>query len=176
MANDNIAYPYASALFEIAKSDGKIEEWLSILNNLCKISQTPDFIDIMGNPKITSEKVTEILMSILGTSDKNIKNFLDLLHFNNRFSVLPEIFTLFEKMFEDDAKIATAVIESAFPIKDQDIEQIENILSNRFNKKVNADVKINSELIGGIKIIVDDIVIDASIQGSLSKMAMQLKR
>lgn len=176
MTNNSVAYPYARSLYEIAKNENKIDEWLSILKKLSEVSKAPDFIAIINNPKIEAQKIIEVLLGCVNSSHMQLKAFLELLNSNNRFGILAEIFMAFEKMFEEDAKVATAIIESAFPMKSEDREQIEKILSIKFGKTINADVTINSNLIGGIKIIIDDVVIDASIMGSLNKMATQLKR
>ena len=106
--------------------------------------------------------------------NKQLYSFLVLLCVNNRVLLLKEIHMLFEKMFESDNKIGKAKIESAFLLDAIDKEQIELKLSSKFGRKISAEVEINPALIGGVKIIVDDIVIDASILHSLNKLAMQI--
>ena len=48
-------------------------------------------------------------------------------------------------------------------------------LEAKFGKKIEAQVKLDPELIGGIKIVVGDTVIDASVRGQLQSLAYTLK-
>ena len=120
--------------------------------------------------------ILDALLDSLNSKSVELRNFLTLLYLNNRFNILNEIFDLFEKLLSDFKCIAKATIESAFAMKSEDKEQIEALLSKRFSRKITAVVEVNPELIGGIKIMIDDIVIDASIKGSLDKMTTQLMK
>jgi len=48
-------------------------------------------------------------------------------------------------------------------------------LQAKFGKKIEASVKVDPEIIGGIKIVVGDTVIDASVRGQLQELAYTLK-
>ncbi len=63
---------------------------------------------------------------------------------------------------------------SAFPISEKDKADFEQLLSKKFGRKIIVSVEIQTELIGGIKILINDTVIDASVKGSLNKMAAQI--
>ena len=47
-------------------------------------------------------------------------------------------------------------------------------LETKFGKKVSAEVVVDPEIIGGMKIIVGDTMIDASIKGQLQNLAYSL--
>ena len=47
-------------------------------------------------------------------------------------------------------------------------------LEVKFGKKIEANVSVDAALIGGIKIIVGDTVIDASVKGQLQSLAYTL--
>lgn len=173
---NSLAYPYANALFDLVKVENKIDDWYTYLNTLSLIAKSGEFKNAISNPNITQKQIIDFLLSCLNSDNAELKNFLNLLYFNKRLSVLPEIFLLFEKIVEEYKSIGKAVIESAFMIDDKSIKQIEDRLSKKFGKKIFANVKVNQDLIGGIKIIIDDVVIDASIRSSLEKMATQLMK
>ncbi|MBY0380233.1 MAG: F0F1 ATP synthase subunit delta [Burkholderiales bacterium] len=173
--NSNIAYPYANALYDVAKTKNMVTDYLVVLERLSKLSQAVEFKNLLCNPKITRTQILDVLNSYL-SSDNDFENFIKLLMQNKRLNCLSDISSLFEKMYQDDKKIAKAVIESAFAIGEEEKNQLEIILSKKFDKSILVSVKINSALIGGIKIIIDDVVIDASVRGSLDKIATQLMR
>ncbi|MCE2706034.1 MAG: F0F1 ATP synthase subunit delta [Proteobacteria bacterium] len=173
---NSLAYPYANALFDLVKAENKIDDWYIFLNTLSLIAITGEFKSAISNPDLTQKQIVDFLLSCLNSEDIELKNFLSLLYSNKRLSILPEIFLLFEKIVESYKCVGKAVIESAFIIDDEAVKQIEGLLSKKFGKKIFASVKVNQGLIGGIKIIIDDVVIDASIRSSLDKMATQLMK
>jgi F-type H+-transporting ATPase subunit delta len=68
-----------------------------------------------------------------------------------------------------DAQIIAAAKPSAAAVKD-----LVKRLESKFGKKIEAGVSVDSELIGGVKIIVGDTVIDASVKGQLQNLAYSL--
>ena len=68
-----------------------------------------------------------------------------------------------------DAQIIAAAKISAAETKD-----LVKRLEAKFGKKIEASVSVDPEIIGGIKIIVGDTVIDASVKGQLQNLAYSL--
>ncbi len=173
---NNLAHPYASAVFELAKSTKRLEDWLSYLNKLSMLSQNSEFSSLIHNPKITREALLSLLLETSGSKDVEVEKFLNLLYTNARLNILSEIYNLYEKLIENYKNTGKALIKSAFAMSDNEIRQIEQLLSKKFGRVISAKVTINPELIGGIKIMIDDLVIESSIKGSLEKMATQLMK
>ena len=67
-----------------------------------------------------------------------------------------------------------AVIHSAFPIESRLLEEVVVALQKRFGRKLNASVVIDPELIGGIRVVVGDEVLDTSIKARLEQMKAAL--
>ena len=63
------------------------------------------------------------------------------------------------------------------PTSDADatLAQIRDDLSKRFHSRIQTAVRIDPDLIGGVRIAVNDEVIDASVRGKLAAMAASLK-
>jgi F-type H+-transporting ATPase subunit delta len=93
----------------------------------------------------------------------------------DRLGLLPEIRQLFDALKDEADGLARAQIISAFPIDDAELSALRTALERRFGKKIEATVTIDSELIGGAKVVVGDKVIDASVQGELRAMANHLR-
>jgi len=99
-----------------------------------------------------------------------------LLVHNRRLSVLPDIRDQFEDLKLQDEGMVDARISSAFPMDDSQRNQVVNLLSTRFKRKINATVTVDPDLIGGIKVEVGDKVWDASVRGRLQTMAATLTK
>ncbi|MCC2626101.1 MAG: synthase subunit delta [Burkholderiales bacterium] len=170
----SLAHPYANAVFALAKSHNNIDSWLEDLSILAQAVKSKDFINLIDNPKISASDITATLVGLTKSPNKLLANFLTILQENNRLTLLGDIFILFEKMAQDEQNTSKAVILSAFPMDEKDKTEIEQQLSKKFGRKIVASVEVQSELIGGIKILINDKVIDASVKSSLSKMAAQI--
>lgn len=171
-----LAHPYANALFEIAKSNNKVNDWLNDLNHLAQAANNAGFSNLVNDPGLSKEYVLEVLISVGITNTKEVKNFLIQLQDNKRFTLLPAIFSLFEHLVLEDQKSAKGTIASPYPLNDADKKDFEKLLTNKFGKTITLDYVQDSSLIGGVKIFVNDAVIDASIKGSLEKMASELRK
>ena len=132
---------------------------------------------VMANPKVTSADVERLMLAICGERiDGVARNLIQLLVHNRRLSVLAEIREQFEQLkLEDEGKL-DAKISSAFPMEDAQRNQVVNLLSSRFKRKINATVTVDPDLIGGIKVEVGDKVWDASVRGRLQTMAATLTK
>ena len=88
---------------------------------------------------------------------------------------LPEIAELFEGLKNAHEGVREANVESAFPLDAAAVQAIVVDLEKKFSCKIQATVTVVPELIGGVRIAIDDEVIDASVRGKLAAMATALK-
>ena len=172
-----IARPYAEAVFRLAKQGNALPAWSDALNLIATVYQDPQMQAVTANPKVTSADVERLMLAICGERiDDVARNLIQLLVHNRRLSVLAEIRELFEQLkLEDEGKL-DAKISSAFPMEDAQRNQVVNLLSSRFKRKINAIVTVDPDLIGGIKVEVGDKVWDASVRGRLQTMAATLSK
>ena len=172
-----IARPYAEALFRLAKEGNALTAWAEKLAFIAAVYQDPQMQAAIGNPKVTANDVERLMLAICGERiDDTARNMIQLLVRNRRLAVLAQIREQFEKLkLEDEGKL-DAKISSAFPLDDAQCNQVVNLLSSRFKRKINATVTVDPELIGGIKVEVGDKVWDASVRGRLQTMAVALTK
>ena len=177
MLHANIARPYAQALFNLAKYEKSENKWIEVLANLKEIAEADGFSLLINNPKIDSKEQLKLIETILkNNATAEVVNFLNLLSENNRLIVLSDIYNIFRELVLEDQKCADAIIESAYDVSQAQKDELEKLLSDKFGKKITAQVKVNTDLIAGIKITVDDKVIDGSVKGRLTNLAAQLTK
>jgi F-type H+-transporting ATPase subunit delta len=172
-----IARPYAEAVFRLAKQTNALPAWSDQLGLLSAVYHDPQMQAAMANPKVTAAEVERLLLAICGDRiGTDAKNLVQLLVHNRRLPVIGEIRDLFEDLrLQDEGKV-DAKISSAFPMDDAQRNQLVNLLSTRFKRKINATVTVDPELIGGVKVEVGDKVWDASVRGKLQSMAATLTK
>jgi len=172
-----IARPYAEAVFRLAKQANALAAWSDALNLIATVYRDPQMQAAVANPKVTPSEIERLMLAICGERiDGVARNLIQLLVHNRRLSLLTEIRALFEQLkLEDEGKL-DAKISSAFPMEDTQRNQVVNLLSSRFKRKINATVIVDSNLIGGIKVEVGDKIWDASVRGRLQNMAAALTK
>ena len=172
--NYKIARPYVNAIFNIAVETETLDSWSKGLEILYVVSQSEDFQFIVNNAKISNQQRLNLLLVTIKENISYMKEFLLLLIKNQRIPVLGEIYLLFDEKLKQHNNTIDGTIVSAFEISSKQHLEIEQSLSNRLKKRVNLKVEINTDLIGGIKIIINDKIIDYSIHSSLNMLATSI--
>ncbi len=172
-----IAHPYAQALFNLAKEQKTEKNWLENLSELKQISTNQDFVAILNNPKVDVDQIISIIKTLMKSNAlAEVMNFVQVLVENNRILALDEIYHIFRELILEDQKRGDAIIESAYAMSQSEKQDFEQILSKKFGKEITAKVIVNPELIGGIKVTVNDKVIDGSVKGRLNTLSTQLTK
>ena len=169
-----IARPYAEAAFKLAKESGAQGIWSQRLKRLALIAQDGDMATAMGNPRLSTEQVAELFISLSDDNDVILGNFVRTLAENRRLALLPEISGLFQLALSQEEGIQEAVVHSAFPIDDTQVAALLQQLEPRFGTRLTARVVIDTSLIGGVRVTVGDQMLDASVRGKLDAMAVAL--
>jgi len=168
-----IARPYADALFKAAKADlNAAAVWVDEIAAIASDAALQQFAD---NPKTTSDQVFDVISGIVKTSlDAHAKNFLRMVIENGRLSVLPEIAAQFRALKNAHSGSSDAVVYSAFPVEGAALADVSAALEKRFGRKLNVSVELEPGLIGGIRVVVGDEVLDASVKARLEQMKVAL--
>ena len=169
-----IARPYADAAFKLAKESGAQGTWSQRLQRLALIAQDKEMTEVMTNPRLSTEQVAELFISLSADSDAILANFVRTLAENRRLALLPEISRLFELAKSQEEGVQEAVVYSAFPIDDAQVAALLQQLEPRFGTRLTARVEVDPSLIGGVRVTVGDQMLDASVRGKLDAMAVAL--
>jgi F-type H+-transporting ATPase subunit delta len=168
-----IARPYAEALFKSAGSDpASTAGWLDMLAAIAGDKQLLQFAD---NPKVGNGEVFDVISGVARAPlPENGKNFLRTVIENGRLSALPAIAEQFRALMNARSGSSDAVVYSAFPIEPQALQGVSAALEKRFGRKLNVSVQQEPELIGGIRVVVGDEVLDTSVKARLEQMKVAL--
>jgi len=176
--NVTLARPYAEAAFQLAKGDNALPAWSGVLSRLAAAAASPALEECIGNPRFTPAQLAQLCLDVAGSGNAALnadqQNFVRVLVDNDRLAVLPEIAELFDALKDAHEGVKEAEISSAFALDDAALQALVADLERKFGCKIQATVKVDAELIGGVKIAVGDEVIDASVRGKLAAMATAL--
>lgn len=171
-----IARPYAVAVYRLAKEKNALADWSHTLNLAATIAADEQMRAFIDNPKVVAADLESVFLSIAGDKLNDAgQSLIKLLVEYGRLAILPEIAAAFEDLKAQDEGVLDAEITAASQPSDADVAAVVKRLEARFGKKIEASVKVDPEIIGGIKIVVGDTVIDASVRGQLQELAYTLK-
>lgn len=169
-----IARPYAEALFRVAKT-GDLAAWSGLVSEMAQVAAHPDVQSFASNPKHSDQQIAEAFLSLLKSNiTSEAKNFVGMLAENGRLALLPEIGVQFHELKNAQEGAADAEITSAFEISDAQVRELVATLEKKFGRKLNPTVKVDESLIGGVRVVVGDEVLDTSVRAKLQRMHVAL--
>ena len=171
-----IARPYADALFKARGSDlATTALWLDKLAAVAENAQLRQFAD---SPKVAVAQVFDVMAGVVSNANDPLpeaaRNFLRLVIENGRLSALPEIASQFRSLKNAAGGTTDAIVFSAFPLDEQALTDVAAALERRFERKLSIKVELDRSLIGGIRAVVGDEVLDTSVKARLQQMKVAL--
>ena len=171
-----IARPYAEAAFRLADSQGKLADWSSALANLAAVAADARVRSAVGDPNLSAAKVAGLFLSILsGKLSGEAENFVRVLAENGRLDVVTEIREQYETLRNSREGVVEAEVISAFEMDQAQIADLVGRLEKKTGRKVKAKVSVDKALIGGVKVVIGDKVIDGSARAQLGALEIALK-
>jgi len=171
-----IARPYAEAALRLADAQGKLAEWSAALANLAAVAADERVRAAVGDPNLSAAKGAGLIISILtGKLSGEAENFVRVLAQNGRLGVVTEIRAHFEALKNEREGTLEAEVTTAFEMAPAQIADLVARLEKSSGRKVKARVSVDKSLIGGVKVVIGDKVIDGSARAQLSALETALK-
>ena len=172
-----IARPYAEALFKSATQGAglDLDQTAGWVDELAAAAANPQLQQFAANPKVASQQVFDLVAGLpQQVLPEAGKNFLQIILDNGRFAALPEIAQQFRALKNARNGSSDALVHSAFPIGDAALAELGVTLEKRFGRKLNVSVLQDPSLIGGVRVVVGDEVLDTSVKARLEQMKVAL--
>jgi F-type H+-transporting ATPase subunit delta len=171
-----IARPYAEAVFRLADAQGKLADWSVALANLSAVAADARVRTAIGDPGLAAARVAGLFISVLsGKLTGDAENLVRVLAENGRLDVLSEIRTQFDALKNEREGVVEAAIYTAFEMDPAQLADLVARLEKKTGRKVRARVSVDQALIGGVKVVIGDKVIDGSARAQLAALENALK-
>lgn len=168
-----IARPYADALFKAATAGTNMDlaSTAAWVDELAVIAANPQLRLLADNPKVTADQVFDVVSGVMRSALSDAaKNFLRTVIDNGRLNALPEVAAQFRALMNRRSGASDAVVFSAFAMDAAALAGVGTALEKRFGRKLNFSVQLDESLIGGIRVVVGDEVLDTSVKARLEQM------
>jgi F-type H+-transporting ATPase subunit delta len=172
-----VARPYAEALFKASLERNVLANVAEGLAFVAAAEQDPQMRAALSNPRVTAQQKKDLLAAVAGERmSQPLANLLAILVDNHREVLIGSISQQFEELKNEHERVVRARITSAQPLSDAQRAEIVGSLERRYGKKVEAELDVDPELLGGARVQVGDQVTNASVRDALAQMAATLAR
>ena len=173
MSSNTTALKYAEALFGIGKSSGKLGVFQSNAEDFAKLlSGSKDLKVALSHPNIRRVQRKAILEGVLKDCpyDPVFSNFLRLVVDRGRIQYFEKIVASFSKLRDEADGRVRGVVYVASPMNASQREKLRRKVQERLGKEVLIEERIDSAIIGGLRLEVEGRVYDSSLQRHLERM------
>ena len=170
---------YAKALYKYAVENGDSEVIYKQLKELnFSYSGINDLKKVMLNPHIPdSDKSRMLLVAADAKPGSSLDKFILLVLKNNRAEFLRRIALSYVRLYREEHNIAKVEIVMATQLPDDEIKAITDIVERQLKgMTLEISQRIDPEIIGGFMVVIDSLVLDASVKNELQELRLKLQR
>lgn len=170
-----IARPYAEAAFKLAREQNALVAWSDALELIGAVVADDQVRALIGAPNVGAAQLEGLILGVIGEKiSGEARNLVQMLAQNRRLELMPQIRELFLGLRREHEGALEATVVSALPVSDSQLQTLVTALEQKYDRRITARVELDPQLIGGLKIMIGDKVIDATVRGRLDAMAAAL--
>ena len=136
----------------------------------------PDLAALLENPELDSRLKADILVQVAEGSDEIVVNFLRLIAEKGRAAELGDIVDELDALVAQEQRILDVELTTAAVLTDDEFDRILGQIESASGRKVQAERKVDPDLIGGIVLQAGSMRLDASVRGRLERLRHELAR
>ncbi|HSQ42226.1 MAG TPA: ATP synthase F1 subunit delta [Fibrobacteraceae bacterium] len=164
MENRALAKRYAKALRAMDDS-GALEPSITLLHDSLEASQT--LLDVFQDSMVPGQLKLTAVRKAFPDMSTQLSEFLDFLQSKNRVDQLPAVLDLYLELRDRERGLVKGEIYSATPLSSEQVRVLEGAVGKKLGKHCSLAFFLDSQLIGGFSIQVEDTVYDCSVRSQL---------
>jgi F-type H+-transporting ATPase subunit delta len=171
VAENKIARVYATALYQAAEEEGRLEQVRHDLGEFVQAMEgSADLRQLVAAEEISDVRKTQVLMELTEGGDELVRNFLRLLVDKSRESELAGAHRAFVQLVEQAQGLVHVEVVSAVPLTAAMQEALRTKIGSSLHKTVELTMTVDEEILGGLRLRIGDRVADASVRHRLEKL------
>ena len=176
--NTEVSRRYSKALFKVASKENSEQVIYDEVSSLLDLFKSNDiFVKLFLSPLLSSKSQLKLVNNLFSTTDKkkinvskNVLAFLKVLAKNGRLKILLNSLYSFQNLVKSMYQEININLTTAFPISEDNVNKIKNILLKKTDKKINIISNVDKNIIGGIILQAGSSLVDASIRNKILKL------
>ena len=174
-----VSKTYGEALYELAMESGEdraleLMEEIRCLEEILR--QNPQFDDLMKHPGIPKQDKLKVVENVFkGKVGGELAGLLEIAVAKERYRDLPAIFAYFVARVKEQQRIGVAYVTTAVELDGERKKAVEaKLLETSGYRKMEMHYSVDTAIIGGMIIRINDRVVDSSIRTKLNGLTKQL--
>jgi F-type H+-transporting ATPase subunit delta len=170
---------YAQALFELAKSGGRLSQVESDLKSFKAMRRdSADLRRLLGSPAYSAEDKMKALMALADAAKFQdvTRKFLGLMAQNRRSDAIASAVTAFEALVNAERGVVSAEVTTAVQLTAAQATGLKAALRQALGKDPEMETHVDPSILGGIKVRVGSRLYDSSLRSKLDSLRFALKR
>ncbi len=174
---NEIALRYAESLYSIALETNQVEAWQLEVKELKKIlTSNEEFLFVLSSEFLLLNERFSIIDRTLKDFNPNIVGLLKVIVKNHRVNELMNILTSYNSLANEYRGVKEGLIYSVIKLDETTLTKITKSIGEIEHSEVELIPVIDPNLIGGVKVVINDHIYDDSIKYHLEKMKSELLR
>ena len=178
MLDQKVARRYAEAAFSLAKEQNQIDLYQQQLTLvLDSLEAVPEFKGYFYNFLVPVKEKKEILEKVFKEDlSEAVLHFLFLIVDKRREANFEEIVAEFAAIADESRNIKNAELYTAAELPKKELKALEMRLNKATGKKIRLNAHVDPELLGGVKLRIEDRIIDATVKKRLQLLSAAMKQ
>ena len=173
-----IANRYATALFELADDQSRLDEVAADLTRLVSsIDESQDLQRLVRSPILNRKDQGKAMTSVLEAMEVGelTKNFVGLIAQNRRLFALTDMVKGFLDELARRRGEVSAEVTAARSLSESQVAALQESLQRSLGGKVSISHEVDPTLIGGMVVKVGSRMVDTSLRTQLNKIQIAMK-
>ena len=172
---EEVARVYSEALFEVAKSHGKLDQVHEQLGQVAEaLADDGELQLFFFSPYFSSEEKRDGVSKTLSGAEPDLLAFLELLAEKHRMPAVFRVRRRFDELWAKERGHLEVTARSAIELDPEVVRSIGAEIERKTGQTIELSSEVDQDLIGGIVLQVGNMVLDASIQNRLEKLRKEV--
>ena len=172
---EEISRVYSEALFVVAQEKGKLDEVHEQLGEVADaLAESRDLQVFFFSPYFSSSEKRDGISRAIDGAEPELVNFLELLAEKHRMPALFRIRKRFDELWAKENMRLGVTVTSAVELDPSIVESVGAEIERQTGQTIELTSEVDPAIIGGLKLQVGNMVLDASILNRLEKLRREV--
>ncbi len=177
MATSVYAINLANALFETALKEKELVKWLGELRLISDLAKDAAVSSVLQKASVSLNEKNQLIKDRAGNISAQVLNTMVMLLEKGKLDELEDVSIEYQRLMDsyhgvEGAEIAE--VTTAIPLDEGDMLELGKKLTEILGRPVVIKAKVDSSIVGGIRIMVGDKLIDGSLRHRLDMLSKEL--
>ncbi|MFH1833667.1 MAG: ATP synthase F1 subunit delta [bacterium] len=171
MNEGKIARVYATALYQAAEEEGRVEQVRRDLGEFVQaVESSVELRQFLVAEEISDARKIGALLELTEGGDELVRNLLRLLVDKSRESELSDAYQAFVGLVEEAQGLVRVEVVTAVPLTEELVDALRAKIESSLDKTVELTLTVDREILGGLRLRIGDRVADASVRHRLERL------